>query len=72
MTKCMIVKELWWEEKDLHIINENDEHFVYKNAYYTKHEMTIEPDSVISVEKCSMTYHDLDGEYLKESNYSKL
>jgi len=52
----IIVKELWWEGQDLHIVEEDDKHFVYKDAYYTKYEMNFEPDSAIKVEKCSMTY----------------
>jgi hypothetical protein len=33
------VKEMWWENHDLHMITEEDNHIIYVNAYMISHNL---------------------------------
>ena len=35
----MILKDMFWEGKDLHILNENDEEYILKGCYMTGYDV---------------------------------
>ncbi len=44
------IKELWWEDKDLHIVTEEEGHQIFKNAKITKQIMP-EPQKGVEVKE---------------------
>jgi hypothetical protein len=42
MSKSIPVRELWWEDGDLHAIHQDGRHFVYEKAVVVSHQMDVQ------------------------------
>jgi hypothetical protein len=46
VAESRIVKEMWWEDQDFHIIyKDNNEHVIFKGAYFASHRVEVEQDN---------------------------
>lgn len=59
--KPRTVKELWWENNDLNIVDDDGVHMVYKDAYLSQYNMEMEPnDTMKVVEEVSFTFERIN------------
>lgn len=49
MSEKIKVQELWWEDDDLHVLDADDKHWIFSNAYFSDYKLEFSPSDSIQV-----------------------
>ena len=49
------IKELWWEDQNLHIVSTENKHLVFENAYLTQHTYCLDKNDNVIMEEIPCT-----------------
>ena len=59
------VKDFWWSDKDLNVIDEDGVHIIYKDAYFSAYESNLESTAVYT-DQVMLKYSDVETKPDKE------